>query len=1074
MRTFVNPAIKSPDAPKGGSTTLFAGGRDISAVPILPRLLVYDTPSVEQLLPLLERLFPSGRIEHCTELRSAGERDNNTLPVWHVSSTPQEVALSATALLRDLIYPLAISDSPFVVSFSFSKLELEPRRLTSETMSQLDVEDIRKLLAPDAAAEQTFNQLHLLATHTPMTPIEMQLAEALHRHGLAARPQVRFGRYVIDFMVEEGSRRLAIEADGRAFHDIARDAARDAELTTMGIDQVVRFSGSEIFRSADTCARKVKALLSGGPAIRNGHLRRFDLDESQRTAVQHVAGAARVLAPAGAGKTRVLVERIAELISDGVEPSSILALAFNKKANEQLLERLGELGVPTSPRFLFGDAEGVRCATFNAFGHRFQRERLNLRFSLETSPAVWRRLMAEAAALAGVTIKGTKRGTDPIGQLLDARARACADLTNLDELDVEVERFNGEPSLVIPYREIDREFEELRVGRELQSFDDQLATTVKALLHAPAERLFLQQYFDHVLVDEFQDLNAAQLALVEIVSRPRRNLFVVGDDDQLIYGWRFAKLTNILEFEERVPHASTYVLSTNHRSSTWIVDSSRRVIDRNRNRVPKDIRAREGAPNGDVRYVSEVSHEAQAAGLVTFVTEARERTEHWRDIAVLCRYKAQQPSVAMALDAAGIPRTPLLRYRLFSDRNMELLRAYLELVRDPGSATGEQLALVVNRPNRFATNRLLETLREASDPWGTFCRSLDGSRDDEDRYRLRTLVGFHERVESLHSRMSESLAPLGLINEIVDRLDLVRHWRDEQSNQHAPDDADPLELLDLIRLHAAEHRSVNSFLGHWDQRASEEQAGEGMDDDDLRREEAEDLDRVVIGTIHAAKGREYEAVVLFDYNPDLTQLTDSEVEEERRVFYVGMTRARDSLLMTVNANKPLHRFVRDSIAPAAPREQERIEEEQIALRPQEKEATVAVAQAEDRIAQLVDGREQTRLLVERDKALEHAEKLNASVTQLEDRLEQSGLWDKLSLRRARTRTELAVVRDEFARASVEAKATEDELTFFGADLRRYTEPLQATLAKARDHLAALDRARKVLESRVHELQLLSS
>jgi ATP-dependent DNA helicase UvrD/PcrA len=548
---------------------------------------------------------------------------------------------------------------------------------------------------------------------------------------------VRFGRYVVDFLIEQNGTRVAVEADGKGFHDPARDAERDGALHEMGITRVIRFTGGEIFRNADACGRHVAAVLAGANGKRNGKWspRRQTLDESQKRAVRHRGAAARVLAPAGAGKTRVLVERIAELIEAGVDPSSILALAFNKKATRQLVAQLGELGIPVSPKKLFDDSVvGVRCANFNAFGFRFQRERLGLDFEIPKSQVVWQGLMRTAAAQCGVSIAGTKRGSDPIGELLRARERALADLADRKSIEIELDYIGRDQPVVVDYARIDDAFEALRVQRQIQTFDDQLATAVKVLLQEPRQRAFVQNYFSHVLVDEFQDLNAAQLALVDILARPWRDLFVVGDDDQLIYEWRYAKLTNILDFEKRVPAAETHVLETNYRCSAAIVESSRRVIDHNQNRVAKNIKPRADAPQGSVSYVSSETHDERLAALVAFIRLQRPKLEHWREIAVLCRYKAQQPFVAMALDHAGIPRTPLLRYRLFSERNMQLLKTYLKLVQTPRALTGEELALVVNRPNRFAKNELLAQLRSAHRPWDDFTIYLDQQRELDRSY----------------------------------------------------------------------------------------------------------------------------------------------------------------------------------------------------------------------------------------------------------------------------------------------------------------------------------------------------
>ena len=387
---------------------------------------------------------------------------------------------------------------------------------------------------------------------------------------------------------------------------------------------------------------------------------------------------------------------------------------------------------------------GVRCASFNAFGFRYQREILGLGFDIPLNERVWNELMTQAVTHAGYSLKGTKRGSNPVGEFLRARERACADLMDPDEIEVELQPFDGQPSIVVNFGPIDREFERLRVGRMLQSFDDQVTTTVKALLEFPEKRAYVQNYFSHILVDEFQDLNAAQLALVDIISRPWRNVFVVGDDDQLIYSWRYAKLTNILEFEQRMPAASTYVLSTNYRCSAAIVDASSRVIANNRGRVKKDIRARECAPVGLVRYFAASSYEERAQALVEFVKKRKEECGHWHKIAVLCRYKAQQPLVAIALDHAAIPRTPLLRYRLFSDRNMRLLRIYIGLVLDPPQVKGDELAQIINRPNRFASNELVAALKAAPSPWEAL-RSHLAEKDEEAAFRRRALSGFCAR-----------------------------------------------------------------------------------------------------------------------------------------------------------------------------------------------------------------------------------------------------------------------------------------------------------------------------------------
>lgn len=1041
-----------------------------------PRLLVFETPSADALLPVLGQLFPdlTPRLQPDWQ-EPLLAHPVGALPVWHLPEWDEaSLARHATQLVHEFAHPLATSGQSFVVSFPFSRKLLDARELDVGSFALLDVEDVLKLLAADALPTQMFGQLHLLGTQAPLTPIEEKLALALERQGIAARQQVRFGRFTVDFLVEENGSRFAVEADGSVYHDAERDAVRDRKLGEMGITGVFRFTGSEIFRDADACASHVGALVRG--MSRNGTvLRRQPLDPSQTSAVKHTGAAARVLAPAGAGKTRVLVERVAELVEHGVDPSSILALAFNRKANDHLVAELSSRGIPVAAKRLFDPAAtGVRCATFNAFGYRYQRERLQLNFPLPESSSEWRKLMEEAVRAAGHSFHGTRRGSDPLVEFLRARERACADLTDPDEIEVELEAFDGKPPIVIPYGPVDREFERLRVGRQIQSFDDQLATTVKELLRSPRERQFVQTYFSHVLVDEFQDLNAAQLALVDIITRPWRDAFVVGDDDQLIYGWRYARLTNILDFEERTPSASTYVLSTNYRCSSSVVAASSRLIAHNEDRVPKEIRAREGAPPGVVEYLAAPSYEERVGALASFVQARKEEVDTWRKIAVLCRYKAQQPLVAMALDAAGIPRTALLRYRLFSDWNMRLLRTYVELVRNPQQATGDILAAVINRPNRYVQNDVVAAIKTAPQPWEAFCGYVDG-QVDVDRFRQNAARDLRDRAHALHQKLATNLSPLQLIDEVVAAFVLENFWRDERrAASKEQDDGDPIELLNLIRIHAAELSSVEDFLASWDLRSVEESEQVDMEQDVLVREQDEEADRVVISTMHASKGREYEAVVLFDYGSDLGKLTPEQLEEERRVCYVGMTRARTSLLLTIDSNKPLHQFIRESIRPAQSDEEAEIRSRKTLVRERVRDAAIDVAQAKQRLEAIADGREQARLQADQARDLDHASELEQRLLPLEQWLERSRLWHKLAGKRARVAGEARPLRSTLAEVQARLDGRERDLTLLTAEAALYLAPFEEDHAKALGRRRAAEQELAALDNRLSQLRLLDA
>jgi superfamily I DNA/RNA helicase len=532
------------------------------------------------------------------------------------------------------------------------------------------------------------------------------------------------------------------------------------------------------------------AALRSGPGSVSDAPGHTTLDAPQRAAVEHRVGPARVLAPAGAGKTKTLISRVAELASRGVDPGAILLLAFNRKAAEQFEERLEALGIATTRRITneepadrasatthTGSASGsgrpgaVHCATFNAFGYRYQKEIMGRSPDLDTGGAGARALMRRALNEAGMgdAVPRPARGCEPVSRFLAALTRVRSTLEPPGAVSVSIASCGEEPEISAPFAGVHSRYTRLQARDGRQSFDDQIYLAVADLLAVPGHRAAMQQRFRYVLVDEFQDLNGAQLALIDILSRPRRNLFVVGDDDQLIYGWRHADIAGILDFHERLPPppwSATYTLGTNYRCSRSVVRASSRLVRNNVRREAKDVSARAGAAEGAVRFFGASLGAERAAAACTFLRGERSRLGcAWRDLAVLCRYRAQQPEVADALTAAGVP-----------------------------------------------------------------CRTV----------------------------------PL-----------------DDETAACSPDGATT----------------------------------------DIEEGTSEMADAVAICTIHAAKGREYHSVVIPDYDCDLTRLGPGQLEEERRVMYVAITRARDTALLTVDTSLPyVHPFLRELVAAPGPGE----------------------------------------------------------------------------------------------------------------------------------------------------------
>lgn len=294
-----------------------------------------------------------------------------------------------------------------------------------------------------------------------------------------------------------------------------------------GILEILHFTGSQIYRNADACARQVERRLQTViPSV--PHYQLDELDESQRKALEQPLGPVRFLAPAGAGKTRVLVNRVVKLINDGVPPESILLLAFNTKAREQMIQKLNEKNVPVTKKL---DKSGVAVHTFNSFGHWYLSEALN-GWELENSKGFWRDVLERSIKEIAPQLIITKLHQDPlVDAYIKAIERVKRDLVHPNSELVELTDRNNNPIPAFPIQQVLDVYQRKQNQVGKFNFDDQIYLTLERLLVNPLRRQELQRRFEHILLDEFQDLNAAQLALIDILSRPQWSLYAVGDDD---------------------------------------------------------------------------------------------------------------------------------------------------------------------------------------------------------------------------------------------------------------------------------------------------------------------------------------------------------------------------------------------------------------------------------------------------------------------------------------------------------------------------------------------------------------
>ena len=754
----------------------------------------------------------------------------------------------------------------------------------------------------------------LRRNEVPQTPIESELSEAMTRLGLHFEEQVRLGRFTADFVAYEGAISLVVEADGAEFHDEEKDQRRDKEIFAEQGFHTLRFSGSKIYCDADACAQEVegflKKLAPEEAQYRYENLQQ--LDPSQQTAVKHGVGHARVLAPAGSGKTRVLVNRVSYLLNSGVRPGSLVAIAFNKKAADQLEERLVQLGVPVAKNLT--DRSGVVVATFNALGYRLLLSN-GFEGRLLSSDGRVRRLVREALNQARIQIPAV-RGFDNLDRVIKQLARVCRGLMNPNAEELEVMALRGEIQR-LPFPPMYTAVRTLQAERRQITFDDQIFNALTLTMAEPLVRHELQRRFQYILVDEYQDLNKAQISLIRTLASGNGQVFAVGDDDQLIYSWREAKTQHLLEdFDRFFPKAATFALETNYRCAQRIVELSQRLIAHNQNRFPKTINPSPHAPEGDVVVKGVDSIKSQSQQMVEFLkTHHKPDVCDWIDMAVLSRTKVQLIEVARALDEAEIPRSSLPKTPLFSSRIGRVLHRYLRIILETGEARGEDFAEIINRPNRYTTNEFRERLFQSSEPILFLQNYVDHAFPAEERYRADPVKKLLTDIQELNGKLNDR--PLfETVKAVISNFDLVSANLDGKTAEL--DEADDESILEVIAEEARRFEFLDLFLEYFEKQARRETGDDegevqatGGNANTSSDADAESSRNVVsLNTIHATKGREWGLCFIFDARDTPTrgaksvQATPADNEEERRVFYVAMTRARHALGITTRTSRP--------------------------------------------------------------------------------------------------------------------------------------------------------------------------
>ena len=724
--------------------------------------------------------------------------------------------------------------------------------------------------------------LNITKDKTIFTPIEERLRAALEKHQVAYQPQVRLGRYTVDFLVGERKKHalseangVIVECDGRDYHEPGRDQRRDNALSVEGYP-ICHFSGAEIYADADKCVEKIQKSLAR--QVFPAYALETNLDNSQKKAVEGLNGPIRVLAPAGSGKTKTLVNRILFLLNQGVPAEKILALAFNKKASDEMQARLERKGL-----------HEVEVRTFHSLGYEIVRAAFRWNFNGTTYHKTVRDLLR--ASIQQHTELPPLRNKDPLDAFLDGLRRAKMELSPLETLTVDY----GER--IYPFEPIFYTYLEKQLGANFLDFDDMIYLALRALLNDSALRRGWQSKFEFVLVDEFQDLNQAQLLLLQVLALPENNIFAVGDDDQMIYGFRGAEVKYLVEFDRRFPLSTSHVLNTNYRSSRMIVRHSGWLIGHNTARVEKDIQPGPHAAPGRFEISGQPSIIQQAEYAARWIADhKRENNLNWRDYAILFRYNAYQFPAALLLDTLDIPHTPLSGQSLFQTAAGRDVYAYLGVILEPTKARQPDLERILKRPNKYLSNSLIAQARN----WTSFQR-LPKTPDLRD-WEQAKLADFVSRIERLSERVrTQSISAGECLLALKTEIGLGDFYRDQSRKSDDLDQASDEIYFDVMTALSEKYKTAAEFYQFVRESRDENEMDSTRTGHQSKNEEPE-TNQVYLSSIHKAKGKEFQVVIYF--NMSQTDISAANIEEERRIVYVGVTRPKDDLLVTFSSVKP--------------------------------------------------------------------------------------------------------------------------------------------------------------------------
>lgn len=614
------------------------------------------------------------------------------------------------------------------------------------------------------------------------------------------------------------------------------------------------------------------------------------LNDEQLQAVTHVDGPLLVIAGAGSGKTKVLTHRIAYLIGQGIQAESILAVTFTNKASNEMKERIESLLKG------FGDGSSPTLGTFHAVCMRILRANIHL-IGYENSCTIYD--TADQEALMKTIIKDLNLSDKTYAPraILSKISNAKNFLINpIDFAAKASDEFN------MTVGECYKQYQKRLKMSGALDFDDIIMKTIELFQAFPEVLARYNEKYKYVMIDEYQDTNYAQFVLTEMFVKKYKNLMVVGDSDQSIYGFRGANASNILDFEKQFPGAKKVVLSTNYRSTEKILSVANSVIEKNKSRHKKEMKP-VIMGGQSVKVLCMGNGRDEALGVAERLENSRPHS--YSDFAVLYRTNAQSRVFEEAFIRYGIPYKIVGGVKFYSRKEIKDILAYLKIIQNPNDSVS--LLRIINTPARAIGPKTIETLRDVSSGLGMSIFDAMSGCDaiaELSSSKREAIKAFVKLIEHLRSKAKEYNVS-GLLKYLI-----VETGYKEFLLNNKSDDKDDLgdgqvryeNVQELISVASKYNElepaiSLSTFL---------EEVSLIADIDSLDSTD----NAVVLMTIHSAKGLEFDSVFVVGMEDGLfphfnSMTSQQDLEEERRLLYVAITRAKQSLTISFARSRML-------------------------------------------------------------------------------------------------------------------------------------------------------------------------